>query len=119
MASSAATMKIGYVVHRYSPDIGGVETHVEQIATRLARNGHDIEVLTQTERPDVPVSETSQGIHILRFYMPAATRSLEIAPGLWRVLVGTRPQYDIVHAHNYHSPPALAATLQPSPLVFT
>ena len=51
------------------------------------------------------------GARVLRF--PAIVRSdhYPMAPGLWRYLRAHRSDYDILHAHNYHALPALAAAL--------
>ncbi|MGH9283014.1 MAG: glycosyltransferase, partial [Acidimicrobiales bacterium] len=44
-------MRVLYVVQRYGREVaGGAERHCRQFATRLAHQGHDVEVLTTCAR---------------------------------------------------------------------
>jgi glycosyltransferase involved in cell wall biosynthesis len=112
-------MRIAYVVPRYLPDVGGVETHVAQIASRVADAGHEVEVITQTVRRDLAGVERIGAVRVRRFSLPPATRGADIAPALCRYLTQHGARYDLIHGHNYHSPPALAAALLRRPIVFT
>jgi glycosyltransferase involved in cell wall biosynthesis len=105
------TAKLALVTPRYRPVIGGVETHVEWLARHAIARGHEVTVLTQGEDPEQPAMEVVEGAVVRRF--PVAYRSTHyaVAPQLWRFLREEGRTFDVVHAHNYHSLPALAAAL--------
>lgn len=114
------SLSIAYVAPRYAPFIGGVETHVANLARRVAASGHRVEVLTQEVDRGMPAVEVIDGVTVRRFPMLAATPNYAFAPGLWRYLRAGAARYDILHAHSYHALPALAAALSArGPLIFT
>ena len=118
--SSGHPMRIAIVAPLYRPAIGGVETHVEQLATRLAAAGEAVEVITQTSDRGLPWSETLDGVLVRRFGVIAHSDHYPFSPGLARFLRRQGAGYDLIHAHNYHALPALMATLvRGAPLVFT
>ena len=113
-------MLIAIVAPLYRPAIGGVETHVEQLASRLAAAGQAVEVITQTDQRGLPSSESLDGVLVRRFPVLASSDHYPFAPGLARFLRRHGDRYDLIHAHNYHALPALVAALTArSPLVFT
>lgn len=113
-------MRIAIVAPLYRPAIGGVETHVEQLAGRLAAAGNEVDVLTQTEDRGLPSEERIDGVLVRRFGVLLASEHYPLAPGLARFLSRRGDDYDLLHAHNYHALPALvAAATSRAPLVFT
>lgn len=112
--------RIGYVVPRYLPFVGGVETHVSHLATRLAALGCHVEVLTQEIGRGESRIEQMRGVTVKRFPSIVPAPNYAFAPGLWRYLAAHADEFDLLHAHSYHAFAALAAacTAQ-SPLVFT
>jgi len=113
-------MKIGYVTKHYTPFRGGVETHVEEIAVRMAAKGHTVEVLTQASDRHSSPTESIDSVLVRRFPLVSTSRHYAFAPGLWSHLARESGRYDVVHAHSYHALPALgAALLSRRPLVFT
>lgn len=113
-------MRIAYVSPRYAPFVGGVETHVAQLAQRAATEGHHVEVLTQEADRRLPALQVLQGVTVRRFAVPLPSQNYAFAPGLWAYLARTRRQYDVVHAHSYHALPSLGAAVAGCrPLVFT
>lgn len=115
----SAPMRIAYVVSRYLPSLGGVETHVSEIARRVQQAGHEVEILTQREpASDLARVEVQAGVTVRRFTTLVPSRAYPVAPGLFAHLA--RHGYDCVHAHNYHALPALGAAISKrGPLVFT
>jgi glycosyltransferase involved in cell wall biosynthesis len=113
-------MRVAYVVSRYLPSTGGVETHVAQIASRVAARGHQVDVLTQEGDSSLPAVEIIDGVTVRRFPLVLPDPVYPFSASLWRYLARHRTNYDLVHAHNYHAFPSLgAALLGPRPLVFT
>jgi glycosyltransferase involved in cell wall biosynthesis len=113
-------VRIGFVTPHYAPFIGGVETHVGEIAASLAAMGLDIEVLTQESDRSLPAVEMMRGVRVRRFVVPVASKNYAFSPTLAVYLARHRQAYDIVHAHNYHSLPALVAAVAGcTPLMFT
>lgn len=100
-------MRILFVTHRYPPRTGGIETHVREVATRLAERGHDVSVFTADSGDDVPSREILNNISIRRFQSLKVGDGFHFAPQL--VLALRNIDVDIIHAHNYHSFPLLFA----------
>ena len=112
-------MRIAQVCPRYSPDIGGVETHVEEISKRLVRKGHDVTVLTTDPSGRLPKSETIDDVKVIRFHSFAPGDAYFLSPSLYSYIKRSG-DFDIVHAHGYHAFPAYFATYTRSPrLIFT
>jgi len=108
------------VCAHYAPFAGGVESHVEEIAKRLAANGDTVEVLTHRDDPDLPDTEMRDGVLVRRHKVPVTSQHFGVSPAVWATLLRHRNRYDVVHAHGYHSAAPLAATMAgASPLVFT
>ncbi len=112
-------MRIAQVCPRFPPDIGGVETHVYEIARRLARR-FDVEVLTTDPAGRYPRLEEIDGITVRRFRSFAPSDSYYLSIDLYRFLRRHGCGYDIIHAHNYHALPALfAAVAESRAFIFT
>jgi glycosyltransferase involved in cell wall biosynthesis len=101
--------KIAMVCHRYYPDIGGVETHVQQISERLTKRGFDVEVICTDPTGKYPQQEFYNGVKITRFRSLAPKNAYFFAPQVYFYLKDR--DFDIVHAHNYHAFPALFASI--------
>jgi glycosyltransferase involved in cell wall biosynthesis len=113
-------MRIAMVSAHYAPFAGGVESHVEEIAKRLAGHGETVEVLTHRDDPGLPDSEMREGVLVRRHKVPVTSQHFGVSPAVWATLARQRHRYDVVHAHGYHSAAPLAATMAgASPLVFT
>lgn len=114
-------MKIALVTPRFAPDIGGLETHVRELATRFANRGISVEVLTQTADRSLPREDRRDNLIIRRF--PVVFRSDNYAVS-WRLplfIARNRRRYDLIHVHNYQALPALSGALLAGdrPVVFT
>lgn len=84
--------------------------HVERLATGLVANGHEVEVLTQTPRDGgLPEQERLDGVLVRRFSTPVDSQHYAFSPRLAIFLRRNARSYRLVHAHNYHALPALAA----------
>jgi glycosyltransferase involved in cell wall biosynthesis len=108
------------VYKHYAPSAGGVESHIEEIAKRLAERGETVEVLTHLDDPGLPDINVRDGVLIRRYRVPVASLHFGLSPALWAELMRQRHRYDVVHVHGYHSSAPLAGALAgASPLVFT
>jgi glycosyltransferase involved in cell wall biosynthesis len=116
-------MRVALVTPGFDPEIGGIEAYVRNLADQLAALGCQVEVLTQCPRRRAEEwgrSDSGSGTIVRRFGDWTGTRRFRIAPGLWQYLRRHGHQYDVIHAHNFHAFPALAAALATdAPLVFT
>ena len=102
-------MLIAQVCPRYHPDIGGVNTHVKEISERLTTHGIHVEVLTTTNRSDIPDHETINGVRVRRFKSWSPHDSYHYSPQLSRYLKDNSERYSLIHAHSYHAFPAYHA----------
>ena len=100
-------LEITQVCHRYHPEIGGVEQHVQKISEHLAENGCRVEVLTTDPTGELPRVEEINGVTVRRFNSYAPQDSIFRSKSLREYLRENR--FEILHAHNYHALPALYA----------
>jgi glycosyltransferase involved in cell wall biosynthesis len=113
-------MRIALITAHYAPFVGGVESHVAEIAKRLAGRGDRVEVLTHRDDPGLPETEVRDGVLIRRHDIAVTSQHFGVSPGLWSTLQRERKRYDVFHAHGYHSAAPLTAALAGvSPLIFT
>lgn len=118
------TLRVGMVAARALPFMGGIETHVHEVARRLADSGVDVTVLTTDTTGELARSETVSGYKILRWPAYPRSRDYYFSPGLIRHLLRARGRYDVIHMQGVHTlvpPGALSAarvTRTPSVLTF-
>jgi len=101
-------MKIAQVCPRYYPNIGGIETHVQEISERLAKK-FDVEVITADLTYGGTYEEEINQVKIRRFHSVSPGDAYFFSPQIWWYL--KNKDFDIIHAHNYHAFPALFASL--------
>lgn len=111
-------MRIAQVVSSYRPQLGGVETHVERLAAGLVTCGDQVTVLTH-RYGNSPVEEWIGGVRILRFPRAVSHGVYELSPALFRYLRSHKADFDLVHAHSYHTLAGHAAARGGLPFVFT
>ena len=88
------------ITTRSQPEIGGIESHVVEVAARVAARGYDLEVLTTDRSGRLPKREQVDGYVIRRFRAYPAGRDWYLSPGLfWAAL---RSSYDVVHVQGIH-----------------
>lgn len=111
-------MQIGVVTSQYPPHTGGVETHVEQIATRLTDRGHTVTVVSADANPGLAETTIRDGVLVRRFRPVGPTDAFHLAVGIAPLV--RRSDFDIVHVHNYHSFPfVIGAIGSRAPVVCT
>ena len=114
MHSTASTpLRVLMVTPRFFPDVGGVETHVYEVARRLARASVDITILTTDRSGQLPTSEPLEGVTVRRVRAWPEQRDYYFAPEITRVI--TQGSWDVVHCQSYHTlvaPMAMLAALR-------
>lgn len=102
-------MKIIQVCSNYYPEIGGIETHVKELSEALVRRGNDVEVVCTYSSHKLPKKDSINGVKVTRFWAFAPGGAYFFSPAMYFYL--KEQDCDVVHAHNYHSFPALFAAL--------
>lgn len=93
--------KIAMATPRFLPFTGGVENHVLQVGSRLARRGLQVSVLTTDPYGEWPPEEEIEGIHVRRVRAWPRRLDLYIAPEIGRLI--REGGYDLVHVQSYHT----------------
>ncbi len=100
------------VTARFHPHLGGTETHVSEVAGRIAASGFDVTVLTTDVSGQLPRVERHGKLLVRRF--PARPRSTDLyaSPALARA--AARGGYQLVHVQGVHTlvPPMVLAAAQ-------
>jgi glycosyltransferase involved in cell wall biosynthesis len=102
-------VRIAQVCPWFYPYVGGVPTHVREIAKRLVRRGLTVDVLTTDPSGLLAKEEVVDEINIKRFRSWDPNGYYSFSPSLREYLRRNSSAYDIVHAHDCHSFPALFA----------
>lgn len=99
--SDAVAKRVTMVTPRCQPEIGGIESHVAEVASRLGERGWDVEVLTTDRGGDLPKVERADGHLIRRYRAYPASKDWYFSPGLmWALL---RRRRDLVHVQGVHT----------------
>lgn len=123
-------MKILLVQNRFYPAIGGGEKHTCLLSKYLAKKGHEVTVYTTTSlskddvfsmalsppffikpkmKANLPKEEVIENVIVKRFDMKLRFWSFNWIPEMFKELKKTAQEFDIIHAHGYHIPSALAS----------
>ena len=111
-------MRIAQVTARYSPSIGGVQTHVRRLAEGCASSGDQVTVLTH-QQGDRPAEEWMGQVRVLRFPRTVKLENFPVSRELFRYLQAHSSDFDVVHSHDYHTVVSRAAARTGLPFVFT
>jgi glycosyltransferase involved in cell wall biosynthesis len=103
--------RILYVCNRYLPELGGLETHIREVAQRLGREEDlEITVLATDRTRALPRDDVVNGTRVLRVPSWPRRRDYYFAPQVLKV-VGQRDRWDLVHCQGIHSPVPVMAML--------
>jgi glycosyltransferase involved in cell wall biosynthesis len=94
-------VRLALITARYHPLTGGIETHVHEVARRLARRDLDVTVLTTDRSGQLPTVEERDGVVVRRFRAYPKSRDYFYSPGLIREI--TRGRFDIAHVQGVHT----------------
>lgn len=97
------SQRIALITPRYRPAIGGIERHVERVATGLLARGFEVDVLATDPARSLPPVELLDGVTVRRFPTLLDDDTYFISPRLLRWLWANASQYALLHAHNYQT----------------
>jgi glycosyltransferase involved in cell wall biosynthesis len=113
------SLRIAHVVSSYHPQLGGVETHVRQLARGCAEAGDEVTVLTHLSG-DSLTDEWIDTVRVRRFPLTVGSpRNYPISSRLFHYLRSHTVDFDLVHVHSYHTIVGHAAVGSGLPMVFT
>jgi glycosyltransferase involved in cell wall biosynthesis len=113
-------LRVAMVARNYWPTLGGVESHVQQLAERLVERGHFVEVLTQQDSLCADRESVERGVVVRRYSVPLPSTNFPVAPELLSALRRARTAFDLFHVHGYHTVAPVFGTLaKVRPLIFT
>jgi len=104
------TLAVRFVTPRFVPNIGGVETRIREISTRLAMKGFEVEVCAFDADQLTEEYRTLEGVRIHRFHAFSPGNAYYV-PGPTFCHWMRRHPVNITDAHNIHALPALMAAL--------
>ncbi len=99
----------------YPPEIGGLESHVHELARGLVEAGHEVRVVTSRSLPGLPKEEEMEGVRVHRSWFPSRS---PLGWGLHAVASTPRTRRwgkwaDIVHAQAFASIPPVRCAGRP------
>jgi len=90
-------VRIVQVTPFFYPHAGGVESHVRGVARELAREGHDVTVVTSRFQRDLPAEEELEGYRIVRARALGVMLGTPLDYGTRRTVRALAP--DVFHLH--------------------
>jgi rhamnosyl/mannosyltransferase len=90
-------VRIVQVAPFFYPHAGGVESHVRTLAGELAREGHEVTIVTSRFRRDLPSSEEREGYRVVRTASLGVLFNTPVDVGTGRAV--RRLRADVVHLH--------------------
>ena len=112
---SVEDRKLGilFVIPRFYPEMGGIETHVYEVARQLVRIGHAVTVLATDRCGNLLAEDVIEGIHVQRVRVWPNIGDYYFAPALLKHI--SVADCDIIHVQSYHTfvaPLAMAAAIR-------
>lgn len=99
METPEKKIKVGYVIQRFHPFKGGAEQNMYALATRMAKQGHEVTVVTTNVKfrnETLPSTEIHKGMKIVRNWSLNEQLYAGFYPGLLPYLL--KNQFDVIHA---------------------
>ncbi len=93
--------RVAMVAARAHPYVGGIESHVTEVSTRLAAKGFEVTVLTSDLGDGSPRGEVRDGVSYERLRAFPRGRDWMFMPALMRAIHADR--FDVVHVQGIHT----------------
>ncbi|MCS6800896.1 MAG: glycosyltransferase family 4 protein [Chloroflexota bacterium] len=101
-SNTTSRRRVVMAAARYLPLMGGIETHVHEVGTRLARRGWEVTVLTSLPPGNGPAEEEREGLRIVRLPIRAfANSDFYVVPDIARRIAAGG--WDLVHVQGCHT----------------
>lgn len=100
-AREAVRPRVLMATPQYFPSVGGVETHVHEVSSRLVEIGHNVTVLAADTTGELPQEEDLNGVLIRRVRAWPRGRDYLFAPAIQGVV--NSGVWDVVHVQSYHT----------------
>jgi len=97
---TGAKPRVLTVTPRYLPEMGGVESHVQQVMTRLA-GAYEFTLVTSDNGLGLPPREVLDAVPVLRVPAYPRGRDWRFAPGVTTAITTSSP--DLVHVQGVHT----------------
>ncbi|MEM3365814.1 MAG: glycosyltransferase family 4 protein [Candidatus Methanomethyliaceae archaeon] len=97
-------MKVALCSDYFYPKIGGITTHIENLAKSLEERGHNVIIITRKAKFD----DKEHGLNVIRiesFFKSSRTLDLPNTLKIEKILKNETP--DVIHAHHAFSPLSL------------
>jgi len=101
MSVEPDVVKVLMVTPRYSPSVGGTETHVYEVGRRVAERGVALTLLTTAPAGSAPSVEMADGMRIIRVRAWPPRGDYFFAPGIETVMKSEN--WDLVHCQSCHT----------------
>ncbi|MCA9955962.1 MAG: glycosyltransferase family 4 protein [Anaerolineales bacterium] len=92
-------MKIVEVLTYYRPWVSGLTIYVERLSKALARQGHEVTVLTSQYDPNLPMYDVIEGVKVVRMPVAARVSKGVLMPGFGPMAWKLAQQADVLHLH--------------------
>jgi len=100
--ASGRPCRVLEVAARFLPELGGIETHVNEVTRRMARRGDlDLTVLATDRSGKLSSQEQFEGFSVLRCRAYPSVRDYYFAPALRTYI--SAGQYDLIHCQGIHT----------------
>lgn len=96
-------MKILHVIPFFNPSLGGSVTVPYQLSYWLAREGHEVTIITTDYKYDPDYAQSLENVEVIPFRRVANLGLFLYSPGMKKWLKSNISNYDIVHLHNFRS----------------
>jgi glycosyltransferase involved in cell wall biosynthesis len=98
-------MRVVMLSNSFPPEVGGIQEHVSNLAQTLARQGHQLQIVTVRRNKSERVRDTFAGLDVIRvpqLNLPQTltTQYLAITTALL-IAMRLRGQADVVHYHTF------------------
>jgi glycosyltransferase involved in cell wall biosynthesis len=112
MTGETSAPSVLMVTPRYSPHIGGIETHVHEVGRRLVDRGVRVTLLTTAPyavSAPLPKEEVIEGMRVIRVRTWLPQRDYYIAPEIYSII--DRGRWDLIHCQGCYTFVPLLAML--------
>lgn len=92
-------MRILQVLTYYRPWISGLTIYVERLSRGLVRSGHHVTVLTSQYDRSLPLTETVDGVRVVRAPVAVRVSKGVIMPGFGFLARRLLAEHDVLHMH--------------------